>query len=177
MSLSQFDPAPQAPQPLSPQAPVRRSSRWLPALGAGLGLVGLIAGMAGCMRPAASGEAAKPVYSEQQVADAKKAVCEAYAKGMRSIRVVAKRQPANDADRLGVAVNSRAGLVAVSTYFNDKLEVNPAAPSELREQLEKLAQQYQEVAIAQLADETPLDYKSNLDAIDASVVEIDRLCQ
>jgi hypothetical protein len=139
--------------------------------------MGLVAGVAGCGRPAASSEAAKPVYSDQQVADAKKAVCEAYAKGMRSIRIVAKRQPANDADRLGVAVNSRAGLVTVSTYFNDKLEANPAAPVELRELLGNLAQQYQEVALAQLADETPADYKSNLDTIDATIADIDKLCQ
>lgn len=177
MPYSQFEPASQAPHSLSPQAPVRRSPRWLPMLGVGFGLMGLIAGVAGCGRPAASSEAAKPVYSDQQVADAKKAVCEAYAKGMRSIRIVAKRQPANDADRLGVAVNSRAGLVTVSTYFNDKLEANPAAPVELREQLAKLAQEYQEVALAQLADETPADYKSNLDTIDATVAEIDKLCQ
>jgi hypothetical protein len=145
-------------------------------LSAGVALVTLSTGMAACARPATSGDAAKPVYSDQQVADAKKAVCEAYAKGMRTIRVVAKRQPANDADRLGVAVNSRAGLVAVSTYFNDKLEANPGAPAELKEQLAKLAQEYQEVALAQLADETPSDYKSNLETIDATVAELDKLC-
>ena len=178
MSYPQFDPASQAPQPWQSPAPVqgRSPARWLPILGAGLGLLGLIAGVGAWMRPAPSGGAV-PVYSDQQVADAKKAVCEAYAKGMRSIRIVAKRQPANDADRLGVAVNSRVGLVAVSTYFNDKLEANLGAPSEIREQLAKLAHQYQEVALAQLADGTPSDYKSNLEAIDATVAELDKLCQ
>ena len=177
MSCSQFEQASQAPQPLLPQASTGGSSRWLPLLGVGFGLMGLIAGVAGCGRPAASSEAAKPVYSDQQVADAKKAVCEAYAKGMRSIRIVARRQPENDADRLGVAVNSRTGLTTVSTYFNDRLAANPSAPAALREQLSKLAQQYQEVALAQLADETPTDYKSNLETIDATVAELNELCQ
>ena len=178
MSYPQFDPASQALQPWQSPAPVqgRSPARWLPILGAGLGLLGLIAGVGAWMRPAPSGGAA-PVYSVQQVADAKKAVCEAYAKGMRSIRIVAKRQPANDADRLGVAVNSRVGEVAVATYFLTAIEVNPATPIELQNRLRELAQQYQELSLIQLADGGPSDWKSVVDQIDDLVSKTDQLCQ
>jgi len=177
MSCSQFEQASQAPQPLLPQASTGGSSRWLPLLGVGFGLMGLIAGVAGCGRPTASSEAAKPVYSDQQVADAKKAVCEAYAKGMRSIRIVAKRQPANDADRLGVAVNSRVGEVAVATYFLTAVDANPSAPIELKDRLRELAQQYQEIVLIQLADGGPSDWDAVVAKIDELVSKIDPLCR
>jgi hypothetical protein len=117
------------------------------------------------------------VYSEQQVADAKKAVCEAYAMGMRTVRSVASRKAENDTEKLPVITVSATGELAAATYFVNILNSNPAAPSEVSQPLNRLAQQYQEVALIQLANGAPSEYKSNGETIDESVAELDRSCR
>jgi hypothetical protein len=146
-------------------------------LGAGVALVGLSTGMAACARPATSGDAAKPVYSDQQVAEAKKAVCEAYAKGMRTVRSVAGRKAESEADKLPVITVSAAGELAAAQYFLNTLSLYPAAPSEIQQSLRRLAQQYQEVALVQLANGAPSEYQANGEAIDTAVAELDKSCQ
>lgn len=142
-----------------------------------MGFVGLIAGVGAWLRTEPLSTAAEPVYSEQQTADAKKAVCEAFDKGMRSIRAVASKKAETPADLLPVAVNDRVGLVAVSTYFLNTLELNPAVPPQLDDLLRDLAKEYEDVALIQLADGAPSDYKNNSDRIDESIAEIDGICQ
>jgi hypothetical protein len=149
----------------------------LPILGAALGLLGLIVGVAAWFRAAPSNAGESPVYSEQQVADAKQAVCEAYAKGVRSMRVVAGRAVDNPAETLPIAVNSRLAEIAVGNYYINALSANPAAPSELQNLLRRLSQAYQDVALIQLADGTPVDYKSEKEVVNDSVAKLDQLCQ
>ncbi len=48
---------------------------------------------------------------------------------------------------------------------------------ELQSSLRKLAEEYQNVALTQLADGAPSEYKSNIDEIDTEVAKIDLLCQ
>lgn len=173
MSHEPYSSAPQAGAPWAPPAP---SSRLLPVLGVVLGLLGLVVGTAAWFR-AAPAYSAAPSFSEQQVTDAKKAVCEAYAKGMRSIRTVASRKAENDAEKLAVVTNSEVGEAVVSSYFLNTLASNPASPMELQSSLRKLAEEYQNVALTQLADGAPSEYKSNIDEIDTEVAKIDLLCQ
>lgn len=178
MPYSQFDPASQAPQPLLPQASVHDSSRWLPVLGAALGLVGLIAGVAGCSRPATSTEAAKPVYSDQQVADAKKAVCSAFEQGVRSIRAAGARKPDNPADPFpATVVNIRLAAVAVGNSFFHSVASNPAAPPELSDLLTNLGNDYQNIALIQLADGQKADFNPLIAQADDLVSKIQNLCQ
>jgi len=166
MSHAQYEPTPQAPPPWPAQAPVqgRSQSRLLPILGAALGLLGLIVGVAAWFRAAPSNVATNPLYSEQQVADAKQAVCEAYAKGMRSIRTVGsvKVDPQN---WFPTAVNTRLAGFAVGTYFFDSLNANPATPSELYVLVQQVGEAYRDIALTQLADGTPLDYRSSNDTV------------
>lgn len=170
MSHAPHDPTHPAP------AAVRTQSRVLPLLGGALGLVGLIVGAAGCSQAVSSRDAAAPAYSEQQVADAKKAVCEAYERGKRSIAAVASRKAETPADMLPVAVNGRLGEVAVASYFLSTLESNPAAPKELGDLMRKMAHEYQVVAQIQLAEGTVADYQSNKDAIGDAMSKIDQIC-
>lgn len=179
MPSPQFDPASQAPQPRPLQAPVqaRTPSRWLPILGAGLGLLGLIAGVSAWMRPVPSGVAA-PVYSDQQVADAKKAVCEAFGQGIRSIRAAGARKPDDPADRFPVtAVNIRLAAIAVGNSFFHAVSANPAAPSELSELISQLGQAYQDIALIQLADGQKADFDPLISKADKLVSQTEGICQ
>ena len=176
MSHAQYDPMPKAPPPWAQPAPAQRPgiAQLLPVLGVVLGLLGLGMGAAAWFRAAPADVAGKP---EQQVVDASAAVCEAYTKGVRSMRVVAGRIVDNPADTLPVAVNSRLAEVAVGNYFINALAANPAAPPELQEPLLELARAYQDVALIQLANGTPSDYKSEKEIVNEAVAKLDQLCQ
>jgi len=177
MSKLQLSQAAPTPHTLSPQAPVRSSSRWLLTLGAGLGLLALSAGLTGCGRPAASTEAAKPAYSDQQVADAQKAVCASYKQGMRALWTTGGKKVDTPADKLPIAVNTRLAEVAMSnSIFNTLLE-NPATESELKDSAQKLARAYQEIALIQLADGSTADYEPQSRIADELVPKMNQICQ
>ena len=165
------------PQPPQAPTPARNASRLLPVLGVVMGLLGLILGAAAWFRADQADASAPPVYSEQQVAEATEAVCDAYVKGIRSIRVVAGSAVDNPADALPVAVNSRLAEVAVGNYFINALSENPSAPDELRKALSDLSQAYQDVALIQLADGTPVDYKYEKEVVNEAVAKLDQICQ
>lgn len=175
MSHEPYSSAPQAGASWPPPAPLPGPSRLLPILGVVLGLLGLAAGTAAWFHSAPSHSDAIS-YSEQQVADAKKAVCEAYAKGMRSIRTVGsvKVDPSN---WFPTAINTRLAGFAAGTYLIDAQRGNPAAPSELRDLVEKVGTAYRNIALSQLADGTPQDYRSDNDTLQELVPEIDQTCQ
>ncbi len=179
MSHAQYDPTPKAPPPWTQPAPAQRPgiARLLPVLGVVLGLLGLGMGVAAWFRAAPADVVRDTPYTEQQDADAKIAVCEAYNKGIRTIRIVASKRADNPADALAVAVNSRVGAVAVSTYFFNTLEANPASPVELRTLMQGLANDYQNLVLIQLADGTPVDWKSTRDSIEDAAVKLDQICQ
>jgi len=178
MSNAQFDPVYRATRLGVPQAPARRSSRWLPVIGTGIALVGLTAGVAGCSRPAASGDAAKPAYSDQQVADAKKAVCEAYKKGFQSIRVASTKKSDDSTEGLpGTLLNARIAEVAAANYFINAVRENPAAPSELNELVGQLGDIYQDIVLTQLSDGSREEVHPIAGKADAIIPKIDQLCQ
>lgn len=178
MAYSHVEHASQAAHSLSPQASVRSSSRWLPLVGAGLGLLTVSAGVVGCSRPAASSEAAKPAYSDQQVADAKKAVCETFEAGQRSMRAAGSRKPENPADPFPVtAINVRLAEVAVSNSLFNSINRNPAAPAALIHLADQLAKNYQDIALIQLADGQPADFNSLAMQSEDAISNIKELCR
>ena len=169
MSNAQFDPAYHATQPGPPQASLRSSSWLLPLFGAGLAFVGVTAGVAGCSRPAASTEAAKPTYSDQQVVDAKKSVCEAFNNGLRALQTALNKTPDTTTGTYSsVLLNARIAELGVANYIFNTLEANPAAPQDLRDSLTEYASLYQKVIITQLGDGTAVE----IDPLDAKLHEL-----
>ncbi len=180
MSYAHYGPTPQAPPPWPPQAPERgrAPSRLLPILGAILGSLGLIIGVAAWFRAAPAREAANPVYSEQQVADAKTAVCEAHEKGSRSLQAAGSKKPDNPADTLPVtAVNARLAEVVGSNLFFDSVESNPAAPKELSNLVHQLGELYRNIALIQLADGSKTDISPIAEEALNVTRQIDKICQ
>lgn len=114
--------------------------------------------MAGCARPAGSGDAAKPDHSDQQVADAKEAVCEAFQAGIRSIQTAGTKKPDNPGDTLpGSVLNMRIAEIAVGNSFFRSAQANPAAPADLVELINQLGDVYQNIALTQLADGSKIE--------------------
>ena len=180
MSHAQYEPTPQAPPPWPAQADVqgRAPSRVLPILGAVLGSLGLIAGVAAWFRAAPANVAESPVYSEQQVSDAKRAVCEAYAKGWHSLQVAGnQKKPDDPADTLPVvAVNGRVAEVAVGNYLINSADANPSAPNELKTLMRQLGAAYQDVVLTQLAGGSRSDVTPIGEGADQIRAKIEDIC-
>ena len=176
MSHAQYDPTPTAPPPWAQPAPARGAgiARLLPVLGVVLGLLGLGMGVAAWFRAAPADVAGQTVYTEQQVSEAKEAVCGAYATGVQSFQIAGSKNVDNHSEALAIAVNTRLAEVAVGNYLINMVNAHPAAPYELRELIKELAQSYQEIALKQLAESS--DYKQlGLDA-DEAISKIEQVC-
>jgi len=177
MSHAPYEPIPQAPpqwaqQPVAQRAP----SRLLPILGVVLGSLGLVAGVGAWFRAAPSHEGAAAVYSEQEVSEAKAAVCEAYGRSLQAIRT-AGTKPIDPQNWLPVAVNTRLAEVATSNTLINSLAAHPAASPELRQEIAKLAYSYQDMALIQLADGRLPDYQRQTNSADEAIAKIDELCR
>jgi hypothetical protein len=178
MSHAQYDPTPKAPQPWAQPAPAQGAgvARLLPVLGVVLGLMGLGMGVAAWFRAAPPDVAGKPVYTEQQVVDARTAVCHAYMRGMQSLQVAGAKTP-DPTDWLPVAVNTRLAETAVGNYLINVMQANPAVPPDLKALTEKLALNYQEMAVIQLADKPTTEFASNNQISGELIPKINQLCQ
>jgi len=180
MSHAPYEPVPQAPPHWAqqPVQPARTPSRLLPVLGVVLGSLGLIAGVGAWFRAAPSTEGSAAVYSEQQVSEAKKAVCEAYGKGLKAIQVAGGKKPGDPSDPLPVvAVNGRVAEVAVGNYLINSVGANKAAPPALGELISQLGQAYQDIALTQFADGSRADVAPIAEQADRAISKIEQICQ
>lgn len=140
------------PWPAAPSVP-RRGASVLGVVGSVLGLLGLIAGVGAWLRPLPTAESSAPVYSEEQVADAKKAVCEAYGEFNQALTATSNRDGGEDPTaRLAVAVNIRLALYVGGDYLLKALDAHPATPPSLGEPIKGIASAYQQAAIKQLGE-------------------------
>jgi hypothetical protein len=178
MSHAQYDPTPKAPPPWAQPAPAQGAgiARLLPVLGVVLGLLGLGLGAAAWFR-AAPADVGTPVYTEQQVSEAKEAVCDAYTLGLGSLRAAGTRKPDNPAEALPTtAVNIRLAEVAVGNSLFNALAANPAAPDELSDQVNQLGNVYQRLALVHLADGSREDFYPIAAQADELIPKIDQRC-
>jgi hypothetical protein len=89
----------------------------------------------GWFRPAAQAAAppvdAAPTYSDQQVADAKKAVCAAHDLVNRATLGAGTQKSDDPTTQLVIAVNVRLAGSLSAQYFQTKLDQYPATPADL----------------------------------------------
>lgn len=92
-----------------------------------------------------------PQYSEQQVADAKKAVCEAYNKALVAVAGAGKQKSPDHGLQLIDVVNARLAFDVATDYFRSQLSENPATSPDLEAALRNLSSPYDELVLAQIA--------------------------
>jgi hypothetical protein len=111
-------------------------------------LVTLGVAIVGWFRPVPTKPPPAPTYSNQQVADAKAAVCSAYQQVRKAGDVAGARNGGSDPTSiLTVATSTRQVLDVGSRYLVTKLDAEPATPSDLAAAVRKLADVYQEMTV------------------------------
>ena len=156
MSQQPLGPTSAAPSPWPPRQPsAGRSASQLPAIIAiVIALVAVAVAIAAWFKPTPKQEVpAAKTYTEQEAADAKKAVCDAYGRANRAIQATGRKNGGTDPTSIiAVAVNVRLALSESSSFLLRTLDENPAASPELKDQVRATANAFQNIAIDQLGE-------------------------
>lgn len=161
-------------------------------VGAGVLVGGVIGGVAGgvagaLLGPGSGGaaeptvavveETATPNYSEQQVGEARAAVCATYAKVHQAVLINTGRAGEEPAEVLAIAANARVALYDGGLYLLAKLDQAPAAPADLTNAVRALAGAYQQLAIDYLAEVPEPEQQASLQAVDGTNAQVFGMCQ
>lgn len=169
---------PPGPWPPMMPVPMRRPSRWPTFATLLVSLVALGFAVAAWLRPLPEPSppaAAAPTFTDQQVADAKAKVCDAYGKVRRAVDMNWTRSGGDDPTaQLAVAANMRQVYIAGSAYMLTMLMDEPATPPDLSRVVHELSRLYQIISLDGLASDDSVS--AHDDANDAGVT-IERLCK
>jgi len=106
--------------------------------------------------------AAKPSYTESEIDNAKKQVCDAFNLAHEAIVVAGNKQDPNDF--MAFAANGRLSFFAGAQYLSDVLSDNPATPQDVTSAARDYALTYKQLSLVLLADQTA-------DKMDQSIVK------
>jgi hypothetical protein len=140
-----------------PPSPAPKPSR-APMIVAFVGIfIAIALGVVALLRPAAQAAApadVAPQYSEQEVAEAKKAVCEAHDLINRASTKSGGQKSDDQTLTFVIAVNVRLTGALAGSYMITELERNAATPPTLTLAVQDLALFYQKTTLLQLSDAT-----------------------
>lgn len=179
-------PGPPAPPMSRPSRVSPRASR-VPTFTALVSLVIALAAIgvaiAAWLRPIPEHNApppSAPTYTEQEIADAKADVCEAYKSIDQAVVTNTHRPspaPGDEIGSLATAANARLALYAGGDYLLSRLEADPATRADLAAPVRSLAYMYKEFGIRALNNEPNSDLDPLRHGIDENSATIERLCE
>lgn len=118
----------------------------------------------------------KPQYSEQQVADAKKNLCDAYETMFRAIKSAGSLSSEDPNVKFMVSLNTRLAFNSGADYLLAKADENPQAPEKLIRATRSLAIAYQKIVLGQTEPLSPEALKPLYEAADSEVTTIKQEC-
>ncbi|MBB3748216.1 hypothetical protein FHT44_000677 [Mycolicibacterium sp. BK634] len=140
-------------------------------------VVGALA-IAALVKPAPKAEApAAKVYSEQEVADAKKAVCDAYGTAIHTLDVNKRKSSVNPADSFAVAVNTRLTVETVADYLTQVADAYPAPQPDLTSNVNNLASAYRDIVLKQIGDAVQTELDASYQQADKAQTAVAQLCK
>jgi hypothetical protein len=162
----------------------RRPAQWPTFAALVIALIALGVGAVGWFRPVPHTNQpparTAPPFTDNQIADAKAQVCNAYSTVHTAVVVNTHRPnpiPGDAIGALAAAANGRLALYAGGDYLLDRLAAEPATPADLADAIRSLANKSKELAIVFLADEPDSAQDPLRRALDYDVETIDRLCK
>jgi hypothetical protein len=146
-------------------------------------LIAVGAAVAAWLRPMPDTKVATPLgptFSQQQAAEAKSKVCGAFEKVWNAEQVAGARNGGADPTAtLAVATSIRQVLDFASGYLIQKLNAEPATPSEIASTVRGLAEVYEELTLNYLDGLTNADPKLGplLNTLDKQTYTAQALCK
>lgn len=129
-------------------------------------------------RPMPKPEApAAKTYSEQEVSDAKKAVCDAFNQTQQTLKVTGSKTGDNPTASFIVAVNSRIAIQTVSAYLRSTAENQPALSKDLSAKALGLSDIYRTILLKQLAEVPQDEIEPLFKSVDKSVDDMIQACK
>jgi hypothetical protein len=145
-------------------------------------LVAVVVAMAAWLRPMPqnSPPPSEAAYSDEQVADAKADVCEAYKAVDRAVVTNTHRPNPVEGDEIGslaAAANGRLSLYTGGDYLLDRLKAAPAAPTDLAQVVRAFGNTLKKLGIMFTAEEPDFVVEPLKHAVNTNSAAIERLCQ
>ncbi len=177
-------PGVQAPWPPGPTMHTYPPSRWPTIVALAIALVAVAVAIVGWFHPRPPANPSPvppaPAFTAQQIADAKANVCAANELVHEAVSINTNRQdpvPGDEIGRIAVAAHARLALFDGGEYLLNRINTEPATPTDLANNVRTLANTLQQLAVNSLAD-APNSTKDPLrKAVDATFAKIDGLCK
>ncbi|OBK15340.1 hypothetical protein A5636_05805 [Mycobacterium asiaticum] len=119
-----------------------------------------------------------PTYTSQQVAEAKRRVCAAYAKVHHAVLANTGRGGGNDpATLLGLAANARIALFDSGEYLLKVLQQESATPNDFAAATRALADSYQMLAINYMAEAGDSELQDSQNAVERAGSRVAEMCR
>ena len=129
-------------------------------------------------RPAPKPEApAAKSYSAQEVADAKKAVCDAFQNVIHTLDANKRKSSVNPADSFAVTVNTRLAVETAAAHLDWTVHSQPALQSDLSSTLSDLANAYREIVMKQIGDSDQAELDKSYQQADKLQSDAAQVCQ
>lgn len=156
----------------------RGASRLPNAIAIAIAVMALAVAAGAWFRPLPKPESpAAKTYSEQEVAEAKRAVCEAFTKGQNALTANSRRAGANASGDVAVVANSRIAIQASGAYLGSVLADRPPAPTELVNLSHQLVHQYEVMVLDQIGELTQSELDDEYRNADSLAGQIAQACR
>jgi len=176
MSDSPFGSVPSGQASWTPPAPVQKASQAPVIIAVVVSLLALGLAAAAFFKPKHGDAPAAPQYSDQQVADAKKNVCDAYGDMDKAITDAGSITSDDPNQKFMISLHIRLAFNTAADHLFAAADRNPAAPPNLAAAARDLAFTYQRIVLAQTASAPHEQLKPLYDDADSSVAAIKKNC-
>jgi len=176
MSDSPFGSVPSGQASWTPPAPVQKASQAPVIIAVVVSLLALGLAAAAFFKPKHDDAPAAPQYSDQQVADAKKNVCDAYNLIRRAVNEVGSVTSEDQTLKFMLSLNTRLSFNTAADQLFTVSGQNPAAPSGLLNAAEALGASYRKIVLALTATAGDDELKPLYESADTAIASIKQAC-
>ena len=140
-------------------------------------LLALALATAAWFRPGPDATPAAPQYSDQQVADAKKNLCDAYDTMYRALERAGTTTSEDPNQKYMIAMNTRLAFNTSADRLLTEVSQNPAGPPELVDAVRRLAISYQKLVLVHTAEAPQPEIDAVYEEINSSETAVKKVCK
>jgi hypothetical protein len=138
----------------SPAPGASKLLQWVAVAGLVLAVIATSLAVAGWFYYPHKGAAGSGTYSDQQIKDAKKDICDTFTKVKLAVVRTSKRRPPPDGGPIAAfafGVDARLAFYSGGAYLRDRVSQEPATPDDLAKSVNAMASDLEEFAMNYLA--------------------------